>query len=98
MNGRSRSKTLLPTLLVGLLLVAGQAAAALHAFEHDAGPLPGKGCSTCVTASQLGAASVDTPPAEVRHPFRAAFDILTETGHASAEIRAPKNRGPPPGA
>jgi hypothetical protein len=93
-----RNVRVLTTLSVCLLFLAGQAAAALHAFEHDAGPLPGKGCSTCVTASQIGAASVDTPSAEVRHPFRASFDILTETGHASAGIRAPKNRGPPPGA
>ena len=47
--------------LLTLLLVAGQAGAALHALQHHAGYPQGEVCSTCVTVAQLGAASVDNP-------------------------------------
>jgi hypothetical protein len=62
-------------------------AAAPHAFEHDAGPLPGKGFSTCITASQLVAASLDCQPTDERLPGRAAFEKFTEPGYASAGTR-----------
>lgn len=94
----ARATSLLPTLVASVLLLAGQAAAALHAFEHDAGPLPGKSCSTCVTASQLGAASVDCPSVESLEPGRTTFEAVTNTGFASADGLAPRSRGPPPGA
>ena len=55
-----RKSGLLPNLLLAALLLSAQFGSLLHAFEHDAGAPQGQYCPTCVTASQLSFACIDT--------------------------------------
>lgn len=60
MQSICRKAGTLPNLALALVLIAAQAVASAHAFEHDAGSTKNQACTTCVAASQLGAATVDT--------------------------------------
>ena len=86
---------LLSGLFLAALLIAAQGALALHEFEHDPGAPQGKVCTTCVTASQLAAGSVDIhvgiAPEPARHCFIAAASRSFESVH-TATVR---QRGPP---
>jgi hypothetical protein len=64
---------LLPGLLLAALLIGAQGALALHAFEHDPGAPQGKVCTTCITASQLNAGSVDTLTGDALEPALQIF-------------------------
>ena len=86
---------LLPNLLLAVLLIAGQAGAALHAFEHDPGAPQIKVCSTCITAAQLGAASVDSPVARDLEPPSASYSSVTVAACHSRHVLVARQRGPP---
>jgi hypothetical protein len=86
---------LMPAFLLAVLLVGAQLSVTVHAFEHDPGAPQGKVCSTCATAAQLGAASVDHPAAEgpqgTSIPHRPVA-VITRTG---LDIPVACQRGPP---
>ena len=86
---------LLPGLFFATLLIAAQAALALHAFEHDPGAPQGKVCTACVTASQLAAGSVDTPINDAPEPARQLFIPAATRGFESAQSIPVRQRGPP---
>lgn len=60
MQSFCRKTGTLPSLALSLVLIAAQSVAATHAFEHDTGNTQNPVCTTCVAASQFGAATVDT--------------------------------------
>jgi hypothetical protein len=72
---------LLPGLLLAALLIGAQGALALHAFEHDPGAPQGKVCTTCITASQLNAGSVDTLTGDALEPALQIFIPCGSAGH-----------------
>jgi hypothetical protein len=86
---------LLPGLLLTALLIGAQAAAALHAFEHEPGSPQGKVCSDCVTAAQLAAGGVDMPAGEVLQPARQLFLPTASRGFESVHTATVRQRGPP---
>ena len=86
---------LLPGLLLAALLIGAQGALALHAFEHDLGAPPGKVCGTCVTASQLGAASVDSHTGDAAEPAPQHFTPTASGGVQSVHSATVRQRGPP---
>ena len=86
---------LLPGLFFAALLIAAQGALALHAFEHDPGAPQGKVCTTCVTASQLAAGSLDTHAGDLPEPAPQLFIPATTCGFESAQSTPARQRGPP---
>ena len=86
---------LLPGLLLAALLIGAQGALALHAFEHDAGAPQGKVCTTCVTASQLAAGSVDTHAGDTLEPALQIFVPTASRGFESVHTVPVRQRGPP---
>jgi len=81
--------------LLTALLVAGQAGAVLHAFEHDAGIPQGKVCATCVTASQLGVASIDNAVTVDLKPPSVPHDSVAAPTCRSRHVLVARQRGPP---
>lgn len=86
---------LLPGLFLAALLVAAQGALVLHAFEHDPGAPQGKVCTTCVTASQLAAGSLDIPVDVAPEPARHCFIPAASRGFESVHTATVRQRGPP---
>lgn len=85
---------LLPALCIALLLL-GQAGAALHAFEHDAGAPQGKPCSSCLAASQLGTAAVDCHSAHTLQPAGSPLPALDFATPETVPAVGVGIRGPP---
>lgn len=93
---RSRGEPgLFPGLLLAALLVGAQFAMVVHAFEHDVGAPQGKVCSTCLTAAQLGAASLDSPVATEIRPLPVAWVTAAVCGWTSRHVLTARQRGPP---
>lgn len=86
---------LLPGLLLAALLIGAQGALALHAFEHDPGAPQGKVCTTCITASQLNAGSVDTLTGDALEPALQIFIPTARRGFEIAHSAPVRQRGPP---
>lgn len=86
---------LLSGLLLAAVLVAAQGALALHAFEHDPGAPQGKVCTTCVTASQLAAGSVDIHTGDAPEPAPQIFIPTAIRGFESVHTADVRQRGPP---
>lgn len=86
---------LLPGLFLAALLIAAQGALALHAFEHDSGAPQGKVCTTCVTASQLAAGSVDIHVSVAPEPARHCFTPTAHRSFESVHTATVRQRGPP---
>lgn len=86
---------ILPTLLLAVVLVAADTMVSAHAREHD----PGKGqnavCSTCVAASVLGTACVDTGASPFLTHFAAHYSADANAGFHSEHALAARQRGPP---
>jgi len=82
-------------LLMAAFLIAGQWSTLVHAFEHEAGTPQSQVCATCVAASQLGCACIDTagdmPPA----PSYAIMIAATEKEFKSVHTLVARQRGPP---
>jgi len=87
---------LLPGLFLAALLVAAQGALALHAFEHDPGAPQGKVCTTCVTAGQLAAGSIDIHVGAAPEPARHCFIPAASHSFDSVHTATVRQRGPPP--
>jgi len=85
----------LPGLFLAALLIAAQGALALHAFEHDPGAPQGKVCTTCITASQLAAGSVDIHVGVAPEPARNCFIPAAYRGFESVHTATVRQRGPP---
>jgi len=49
-----------PILVFAVLLIAAQSIVSTHEFRHDTGKAQNQVCTTCVAASQLGSACVDS--------------------------------------
>ena len=60
MQSFCRKAGTLPNLALAVVLIAAQSVASTHAFEHETGNTQNPVCTTCVAASQLAAATVDT--------------------------------------
>jgi hypothetical protein len=86
---------LLPGLLLAALLVGAQGALALHAFEHEPGTPQGKVCTTCVTATQLDAGSVDILTGDAPEPVRHVIIPTASRGFGSVHTATVRQRGPP---
>ena len=86
---------LLPGLFLAALLIGAQGALALHAFEHEPGTPQGKVCTTCVTATQLDAGSVDTHAGDAPAPVRHLFIPTSSHGVGSVHTATVRQRGPP---
>lgn len=52
---------MLPSLLLALMLLAAQFSGLAHAYKHDPGTPQSQTCTSCIVASQLASACVDTP-------------------------------------
>ncbi len=87
---------LLPGFFIAALLIGAQGALALHAFEHDPGTPQGKVCTTCVTASQLAAGSVDMHAGDLPEPAPQLFIPTASRGLESVHTAPVRQRGPPP--
>jgi hypothetical protein len=85
----------MPAFLLAALLVGAQLSVAVHAFEHDLGAPQGKVCSTCATAAQLGAASVDHPAVEGPQRVLTTHRPVADITGTSLDIPAARQRGPP---
>lgn len=86
---------LIQNLVLAIFLVGAQWGVLVHAFEHDAGSPQNQVCTTCVAASQLGFACIDTPVMmEVAQP-----NHVQNTEHAkgihSVHVLVARQRGPP---
>ena len=86
---------LLPGLFLATLLIAAQGVLALHAFEHDPEAPQGKVCTTCVTASQLAAGSVDSHVSDALEPARHIFVPTARRSFVSVHTATVRQRGPP---
>ena len=86
---------LLPGLLLATLLIAAQGVLALHAFEHEPGAPQGKVCTTCVTAGQLAAGSIDTHAGDAPEPVRHVLAPAVSRGFESVHTATVRQRGPP---
>ena len=94
-QGMTRLRGIAAFLLLTTLLVAGQAGAALHALQHHAGTQQGEVCLTCVTITQPGAASVDSPIAIDLEPPHASHDSIPAPAYQSRHVLVARQRGPP---
>ena len=86
---------ILPNVVLAALLVAAQLAAVLHDFEHELGAPQSKVCSTCTTASQLGAASVDSQFPEDPDLPGSSFTAAANIDFQSTRTVIARQRGPP---
>ena len=84
-----------PNLLLALLLVAAQSVAAMHDIEHDTGTPQNQVCTTCVAASQLGAACVDHVDDNPVESFHTRFSLPAEPAFHSTHALVARQRGPP---
>jgi len=95
MQSFCRKTGTLPNLVLAVVLIAAQSVASTHAFEHETGSAQNQVCTTCVAASQLGAATVDT----------GAINTATDATHVHVEASVcqfdsihtltARQRGPP---
>jgi hypothetical protein len=86
---------LLANVVFAALLVAAQLAAVVHAFEHEPGTPQSKVCATCVTAANLGAATVGQPATLHLAPAPCDFAPDCEPTVRFLSIPAARQRGPP---
>lgn len=90
----SRSGRFLGVALFAILLLA-QTASFAHTFEHDAGSVGDTACATCISLSQIGAATVDSgfeTALETIKPVRRAASGSVNT---SRDATVARQRGPP---
>ncbi|MDA0994371.1 MAG: hypothetical protein O3A13_12180 [Proteobacteria bacterium] len=91
-----RQKTrLIPNLLLAAFLVAAQWGALVHASEHEAGVPQNQVCKTCVAASQLGTACVDTSPFVEPGHSRSVVHAESIREFKSLHALTARQRGPP---
>lgn len=94
--GRLRTRSrLAPNLLLAASLIVAQWGALVHAFEHEAGAPQNQVCKTCVAASQLGAACLDTSLPTERLACYAEPNVDSAAGIKSHHSLVARQRGPP---
>ena len=95
MNAPRKRSRLVHNLLLASFLVAAQWGTLVHALDHDIGSPQSTVCTTCVAASQLGFACVDTLiPTSLAPAYQVQYaEAVTrlETIHALVA----RQRGPP---
>ena len=94
MNVPRQKSRLTHTLLLTAFLVAAQWGALVHALDHDTGTAS-RVCTTCVAASQLGFACVDTTVAMESMPFYVRHESDYASNTASVHTLVTRQRGPP---
>ncbi len=77
------------------ILIAAQWGALMHAFEHDAGKPKTQACATCVAASQLGFASIDTSTITEGTPSYWLLNTEPANEFHSLYVPVARQRGPP---
>lgn len=60
MDSFCRKAGTLPNLALAVVLIAAQSVVSAHEFEHDPGSTQNQVCTTCIAASQIGSASIDS--------------------------------------
>ncbi len=91
----SRQRSTLPGIALALVLVAAQYLTAMHDLQHDSGAAQSQVCTTCVAASQLGAAAVDIGSVPTTTATFNVFNTAIAAPFYSSENLAPRPRGPP---
>ena len=95
MNAPRDKARLLHNLLLATILVAAQWGALVHAFEHDIGTPQSQVCTTCVAASQLGFACIDTSvPMESMPSYQVLHADFVKKIQSTHTLVA-RQRGPP---
>ena len=87
--------TALPGIAVALLLVAAQSVAAMHDLRHESGTAQNRVCTTCVAASQLSSATVDTGTMQPAPDTGTEFHADAISSFDSIHRLVPRQRGPP---
>ena len=85
----------LPGIALALLLVTAQSLAAMHDLRHESGKAQNQVCTTCVAASQLGSAAVDTGAMQPAQDTGTEFHAAAVTDFDSIHRVVPRQRGPP---
>jgi hypothetical protein len=88
-------RSTLPGIALALMLVAAQCVVAMHDLRHESGTAQNQVCTTCVAASQLAAAAVDTGALPVTTDTYTVFNAARAISYFSTQILAPRPRGPP---
>lgn len=95
MQSFCRKAGTVPNLVLAIVLIVAQSVASAHAFEHEIGTSQNQACTTCVAASQLSAATVDSGTVftitDSTHDHVEASVTLFESLHTLAV----RQRGPP---
>ena len=86
---------LVPNLTLAVFLIAAQTAVAAHDIKHDPGTTQNQVCTTCVAASQLGSASIDTHTDFAIGKFESFCDPVEVIGYRSTYALVVRQRGPP---
>ena len=89
-----RSGTIVSAMLFACLLLA-QTGSFAHTFEHDPGSVGDTACATCISLSQLGAATVDSGLESAVEVFQPVQRAATAVVHAACAARVVRQRGPP---
>jgi hypothetical protein len=95
MKSFCRNAAIAPNLVLAIILVAAQAVVATHAFDHDTGNSQNQTCTTCVAASQLGSATVDTGGVWVSIGLDFDPEIIAVNDFRSTHTLVSRQRGPP---
>lgn len=82
-------------LLLAAFLVAAQWGALAHAFEHKAGTPQKQVCATCIAASQLGFACIDTQLNAEPLPSYPVLNTDSTEETKSRHTLTARQRGPP---
>ncbi len=95
MNAARGIRSLLPTGLFAVVLLAAQLGAAMHAYDHDFGAPQAKVCKTCIGFDQLASGGVDCP-GDGALPVRRSKPARSSISPAHfVPTPAARQRGPP---
>lgn len=90
-----RSPRIAANAMLAVFLIAAQWGAVVHAFEHEAGTPLNQVCTTCVAASNLSAACIDSPTMVVAAPAYSVIDVTVNAEFTSRHSLTTRQRGPP---
>lgn len=82
-------------LVLALLLVVAQTIALAHAYQHEAGSPQQQICSSCVSASQLSSACIDSGETLEITASPAELIATAQTVPVSRHTLVTRQRGPP---
>jgi len=84
-----------PILVFAVLLIAAQSIVSTHEFRHDTGKAQNQVCTTCVAASQLGSACVDSCASGEIEAYSPTTGSSTTSSFNSIHALVVRQRGPP---